>query len=468
MRRGRDAVVLGALALASSACGARTDLRVDRDAAIPGMDAATPIDAGADAGTDGGTDGGFDASFDAGPSCLPFRGRATLAELDVFVLLDTSGSMQESTSAGVQKARAVAAALSDFVRAPESAGVGVALTFFPFFDESVPEHCVRDAQCGESGSCDFLSACYPSGDEWCRTDGDCSSPADRCVPVGYCSGRTTQLCLPGISAGCSEGSRCVDEGFCLNHTSCRAEDYAPVVPLATLPGAADAFVAALDTRIPEGETPTAPAIDGTLREARARRVESPGSKVIVLLATDGVPTLCDPAIPRVGPPMLEAGIPLVASIVGEGAANGVQTFVVGVFRPEDEDEARANLSAIARAGGTDEALIVTTTEPVTDRLLAILDDLRRTVRTCVYAIPHAGVLPDPELLQVRLVPRDGEPTELSRVAGPEACDPVAGGFFFEPDLAMGARPGYAELCPASCAVAARSGVTVEMQGDCSP
>ena len=165
--------------------------------------------------------------------------------------------------------------------------------------------------------------------------------------------------------------------------------------------------------------------------------------------------------------MPEAGIPLVTALVAEGAASGIETFVVGVFRPEDEEDARANLSAIARAGGTEEALIVTTAEAVEDRLLAIFEELRRTVRTCVYAIPHAGVVPDPALLEVRLVALDGTSTELARVSGAEDCD-ASGGFLFEPDLGLGARPGYVELCPSSCAVAGRDDVTLEMQADCAP
>ena len=43
-----------------------------------------------------------------------------------------------------------------------------------------------------------------------------------------------------------------------------------------------------------------------------------------------------------------------------------------------ELEARENLSRLAMAGGTDEALVITTDEPITERLLAVLDELRRS------------------------------------------------------------------------------------------
>jgi len=64
----------------------------------------------------------------------------------------------------------------------------------------------------------------------------------------------------------------------------------------------------------------------------------------------------------------------------------------------------------------------------------------RSVRTCVYAVPAAGVLPDPETLQVRILPPDGTAIELRRVDGPATCDPMLGGFFFEGDLEPGDRP----------------------------
>ncbi|MCB9595475.1 MAG: hypothetical protein H6719_22330 [Sandaracinaceae bacterium] len=454
--RGLTTAALAATLLATTSCGAKTGLRIE------------PVerDGGMDAGFDAGVDAGFDGGPDAGPECRPFQARATLAGLDVFVLLDSSGSMADTTDSGATKAEAVAAALGDFVSSPDSEGIGVALTFFPQVEEGVPRLCGRDADCGPGGECEMPDVCSPTFDQYCRTDRDCGTPGDTCEPLGYCSDDPDLGCLPALGMRtCPIGSTCIDFGSCTNYTSCAPADYAPEVPIAVLPGAAAAFVTALAAREPDGGTPTAAAIEGTLDRARARRVESPGSKVIVLLATDGFPTECDPAIDIYAPPMPAAGVPLVSSLVRDGAAMGVQTFVVGVFEPTEEVEARANLSAIASAGGTDEALVVTTTEPVADRLLAIFEELRRDVRSCVYAIPRPGALPDPALLEVSLQPRGGEPIPLERRDGPDDCDPMTGGFFFEA-VEPGTRPGYAELCPVSCDVASRPDVTVEMQVAC--
>jgi len=461
----RAGAVLG-LALAVSACGAKTGLSVD--GMDSGLDAGgdAGVDSGSDAGLDAGTDAGFDAGLDAGPECRPFRTTAELATLDVFVVLDSSGSMAEPTSAGVAKAEAVSAALRGFVESPESEGIGVALTFFPEVDETVPELCRDDAECGAGGTCEDFGFCYDAGGELCRTTADCPVPGDRCIPLGYCGGRPETACLVGIVlTPCSRGETCEDFGTCDNRTRCDLPAYAPQVALDVLPGAAPAFVDALEAREAEGGTPTSAAVEGALRTARARANDNPGSKVIVLLATDGFPTQCDPALNPVGARDPSAGIPRVVEVVADGASRGVETFVVGVFESSEEADARANLSAIAAAGGTGEALIVTTAEPVTDRLLAIFEELRRTVRTCIYAIPRRGALPDPADLEVSLQGPGVDPTPLERRADLADCDPVTGGFFFEP-VEDGRRPGFAELCPVSCAIASRPDVRVEMQTSC--
>lgn len=443
-----------AVAALLAGCGAKTGLTVEGHARDGGLDSPRPRDA-PDAGTD------------VGLECVPFVGRARLASLDIFVAMDSSGSMAEETASGETKAAAVTNALRGFVEAPESEGIGIALSFFPVIDEAVPELCERDAECGTGGTCLQPDLCAPSGTSTCRTTADCTTAGDTCAPLGVCSMDPTDLCLPSFGFDCAGGVRCRDFGLCLNRTSCRPDDYdTPAVPFGLLPAAGPAVLAAMSARPLTGGTPTLAALQGAVAQATAWSRDNPGSKVIVLLATDGFPTWCDASIdPWVEDP--RAGIDNVAAVAAEGAAAGIQTFVIGVFSPEDEADARANLSTVALAGRTDEALVITTEEPVAARLLAILSELRRSVRTCVYAIPHAGVLPDPRALRVRIVPPRGARIELPRRASAADCDPVTGGFYFEEDLVPGARPGYIELCPASCSItAASSEFTVEMESGC--
>lgn len=412
----------------------------------------------------------LDASVDAEVACVPFRAEARLAALDIFVMMDSSGSMAQETASGMTKAEAVTGALRGFVRAPESEGIGVALSFFPIQSEEIPRFCERDRMCGEPDACIQPDLCLPTGGDVCRTSADCDEPGDTCEPLGRCDlpdGADEQFCLPTMGLDCDPGVACLDYGFCENHTSCDTGEYSrPAVGLDLLPGVGPAVIAAMESREPDGGTPTLAALQGVLSSATAWGADNPGSKVIVILTTDGFPTACDERIdywdddPTAGIDSLAA-----AAAVGEDA--GIESFVIGVFRPEDELDARRNLSAIAAAGGTDEALVITTAEPVTERLLEVLEELRLSVRTCVYAIPTEGTLPDPHELEVRIVPPSGAAIELERREGPLDCDPMTGGFYFEQDIDMGARPGYIELCPASCSITAASDeFVVEMQAGC--
>ena len=83
-------------------CGAKTGLKVDGSV----YDATVTMDAGIDSGTDAGPD--------VGPVCIPFRAEARLASLDIFVLMDSSGSMEDLTAAGISKAAAITNALEGF------------------------------------------------------------------------------------------------------------------------------------------------------------------------------------------------------------------------------------------------------------------------------------------------------------------------------------------------------------------
>lgn len=445
---------LCAISIALAGCGAKTGLKVPEFRRDAGPDVAdTQPDLPPDVPPD---------------ACMPFRAEARLASLDIFLLMDSSGSMDDPTVTGETKFMAVTSAIEQFVVAPESEGLGVALTFFPFQQEEVPRYCTNDARCGgEPDDCFQPDVCGTTG-EICLTSGDCPV-GDTCTPLGRCAGEIgadPAFCF-NIGDICPDGTRCLDFGLCENRTSCEPSQYRPSVPLNTLPDVAPRIVEAMETRDVDGSTPTTPALQGMLERARAWSETNPGSKVIVLLATDGFPAACDPEIARIDPDPM-AGIPAASAAAANGFANGIQTFVVGVFEPEDELDARANLSNLALAGGSDEALIVTTDGSVSDELLEILSDLRRDVRTCVYAIPAAGALPDPFALEVRILPPGGAPPiELSRVRGAADCDPVDGGFFFQEDIGGGERPGFIELCPATCSMAAASDdFVVEMQAGC--
>ncbi len=412
---------------------------------------------------------------DSGEECVPFRSRAELASLDIFLLIDSSGSMDTVLATGGETKRdALYGAIEGFLSAPESDGLAAALTFFPIEDESVDRYCSTDRDCrseaggGEEGDCYFPNVCTGiDRRRICRTNADCPDPGSRCYDYGRCEGRTDFFCEYREGFECEPGLACIDLGICQNRTSCDIGEYRrPAVRLGLLPDNGPRLIEALATRDTRGGTPTLPALTGVHERAQRRSRESPGSKVIVLLATDGVPAACDDNLgdPYEPEPDRMLGIPAPAAIAEAGARNGVETFVVGVFDESEEELARENLSALARAGGTDEALIVTTDFDVSGRLLEVFNDVRESVQTCVYAIPAAGAVPDPRDLNVQLVERGGSERPISRVESAEDCR--GDGYFFEGDLTPGDRPGYVELCPTSCDFAERANVFVQMQSDC--
>lgn len=452
MARG-PAFLLVSLFVLGAGCGAKTGLLVP--------DLGPEADAAEDLPAD---------TLEDLPACVPFREVAELASLDLMLLVDTSGSMDDPlqpVAGSPTKAEAVSAAIEGFVRDEASEDVGVGLFLFPQVDEDVPEECVLDSQCGDEGVCRRLDLCSMGENNLCLEDQDCLVPGAVCRDLRRCTGRDNGLCFD--DGGCPPGELCSrDFGFCENRVRCLPGDYRrPVVRLAELPGNADSVVTALEAIEPDGATPTAPALSGVIRRAQDRRQANPGNKVVVLLATDGFPTACDDAISPLDTDGSDGeGIPRVAEIASDGVLTGIDSYVIGVFQEDRRALAEANLSEIARAGGTDEAVIISTDEPVTERLREILDELRGAVQTCVYAIPDPGVLPDPGDLTVRLLAPGAEPEVLVPVSDAAACDPFAGGYFFDPSVEPGERPGFVELCPASCVPAARDDVAVEMQVGC--
>src|SRR5687768_10741075 len=76
--------------------------------------------------------------------CAFIDAEAALAPLDVFLMLDASGSMAANTETGVSKWQAVREALETFFVDPESSGIGATLAFFPVENLRVPELCAGD------------------------------------------------------------------------------------------------------------------------------------------------------------------------------------------------------------------------------------------------------------------------------------------------------------------------------------
>ncbi len=405
-----------------------------------------------------GSRSGLPVPDPAEPSqCVSLKTSAQIADLDVFTMMDASGSMDFPAGAGTTKWKAVRKALASFFQDSDSNGIGVSITFFPIVDESVSATCESDATCANvPQACERFGLCLPEGAGTdCKMDQDCVDagfPASTCHPIGFCELDSKVACLPADGGeGCDAATQgaCLDVGLCENHYFCSSTAYEkPAVPVGTLPDAATGVLDAIDQRTPDGSTTTLPALKGAIASAIAWRKEHPTHKAIVLLATDGLPTVCDPALKDDNLPL---GIQHIADEAAFGVTNGVQTFVIGVFQPEEEAEAAPALDAIAKAGGTETAYLVSTQTDVTDSFLAALNEVRVTSKSCEFGIPLVdGALPDLTKLTVQITPANGQPVTVARRASAAKCDPASGGFYYDTPIDGPVPPGRVILCPASC------------------
>ena len=287
----------------------------------------------------------------------------------------------------------------------------------------------------------------PSGAELCESDSDCAArgqPRDHCERVGLCQGVAARTpCFVSMPADYCGSASCGEVGYCLNRYSCDPGDYAfPTLPLVGLPGSAGELSSVLASRVLRGATPTLPALSGALSAARSSATAHPSHKVIVVLATDGLPTVCGRADFSIS--SIPAAVTEVASAAAGGTAAGIQTFVIGVFAPEEVSNPQANLDAIARAGGTGSAFLITTAEQVSARFLSALVDVRRRAKACEFAIPDAMTSVAPERIGVRLTPDGASPIAVPRLGSADACT-ATGGFYFDASAAR-----RVILCQASC------------------
>ncbi len=433
--------IMGALTMCAmaAACGASGDR-------LPDFENAARRPQGSDAGE---IDGGGSPSFGSGgeggigdgdlAACASESRHAEPVPVDLYFMLDSSGSMAWRTEQGESKWAAVTAALGAFVADPRSQGLGAGLQYFPIAHAGVPDECKTSADCLGYGPCAVHVCSVGPVLHACDTPFDCAGHGS-CVPLGSCS-LDGSLCLVGVaSSGCTRGECIAVEGaYCENKDSCNVADYAtPAVPVAPLPGGADAITASLASRLPTGGTPTSAALEGALAQAAAIAKASPTHAPVVVLVTDGFPTQC--AVQDID------GIARMAGTAA-AAAPSVRTFVVGVFTPGEEGAARANLDKVAAAGETEHAFLISTAHDVANELVTALNGIRLAALPCAYPVPApAEGIPDYAKVNVRRVTGSGEKTTLPNVAAAASCDPQLGGWYYDDP----ASPAKISLCPASC------------------
>jgi hypothetical protein len=403
-----------------------------------------------------------------GDTCAGERVSAKPIPLDMFLMVDVSGSMLAPTESdpNTTKWQAVQRALESFFMDPDSSGIGVGLQFFPHRHPDAPASCTTHQACGDFGPC-LLSICWNfEGVAPCASDADCGIFGP-CITFGECElDRDYQCPVVGANCNAPPGVGALGEclpaapSLCLSPTDCRPATYAaPVAPVAELPGAQASLLDAVAQALPKDEnlTPTGAALDGAIQGARTHVAAHPDRQVVTVLATDGLPTQCEP---------LE--IPDVAALArsAAGATPSIPTFVIGVIGPEEPD-APENLDAIALAGGTQTAFIIDTQANVAEQFGAALAEIRAARLACEFAIPEAdgGRAVDYDRVNVEFTDGNGRHA-VYYVESAAGCDSADGGWFYDTDPRVEA-PSRIVACPVTCsAFADKTASSVEIKLGC--
>ncbi len=215
-----------------------------------------------------------------------------------------------------------------------------------------------------------------------------------------------------------------------NPDECNPSSYNPThVALASLSTNGAALSADVSSQTPDGSfTPTYGALYGSLQYANLLQNDNPDRVVVVVLASDGDPTMCNTVVSDI------AGIAQVAL-----EFNGVRTFAVAI-----QGATIANLDEIAAAGGTGQAIDVTS--DVTE-LGTKLTEIRATL-ACEFDIPEpTGGQPfDPAQLNIDYTPGDGSSVEtIPQVDGASSCGNGDGWYYNNPNM-----PTKVIFCPDTC------------------
>jgi hypothetical protein len=240
-----------------------------------------------------------------------------------------------------------------------------------------------------------------------------------------------------------------------NVTDCVPGNYAtPAVEIGTLATTGPQIVTAIQAMFPSGETPSIPALQGAIQHAVQWQARNPMRQTIVLLVTDGFPTMCDD--------MSDSSF-IAAAAAGLASQPPIRTFVVGisvganVFRLRD----------LATAGGTGVPFLAedaTAVQDLNNALLSItLDPL-----PCQYQIPTPSNPLEAisyDRIQVIHTPAVGAAQEVPYATTRGGCSSAYGGWYYDVPPNVG-TPSQIIMCPCTCASSGAG--TVDIYVGCPP
>lgn len=320
-------------------------------------------------------------------SCVSETQEAEPLPLDMYVMIDTSGSMNycpdSNNSCGANSRWAVGLrpALEGFVKSPDSRGIGFGMQRFP-----------------PPGSCNTVTYNPPAA---CCALSSYSAPAVAIAPLDDWLTNPT------------------------GHTNDLLDEWASWTMV--------------------GGTPTSSALGGAIERARAQALANPTHKVVVILATDGDPTFCPGNGAEFSQDSQNAAIS--AAQTGFAGSPSIETYVIGV----GPGASAARLHQIARAGqgitdtSINPAYIVATGNPTA--LLNAMNDIRRQALPCEFALPKPseGAM-DPDTTELTYDPNDGGSVEVWPRTQSACPTDGSDGWYYDSATA----PTKIVLCPDTC------------------
>jgi hypothetical protein len=254
----------------------------------------------------------------------------------------------------------------------------------------------------------------------------------------------------GLSVGIQYFGRAAGIEECNTAVYAQAE-----VPIAVLPGNANALVNSINSHRPVSETPTTAALTGAIQHARQFKTQNPMMPVFVLLVTDGEPGVAgsfwNPISNCVG---TAQDVPATVAAAQAGQPD-IKTFVLGV------GAALTNLNQIAVAGGTTQAHLISggnVSQQVITALNAIRGTVSKTVtKTITKTVPVPldceWVMPapmgdkeqDPNKVNVNFL-SGGALTQLGKVGSQADCTNFQNGWYYDDPAA----PTKIIACPSTC------------------
>lgn len=221
------------------------------------------------------------------------------------------------------------------------------------------------------------------------------------------------------------------------------------LPIQDVTEMAGSAIARLEAVAPQGQTPTAPALTAALELATAHGLAHPERSVVVVLATDGLPTTCAPTD--------VAALAALAKEALDGPAH-VRTLVVASTSLAAADT--SGFQRIAAAGGTLRPVMIDPRGDFSKQLGDALDATAAREVACDLALPEPPAGKRLDYDAVNVVLEGEERTTLPRVEGASACS-ATGGWYYDVDPRHGA-PSRLNVCKSSCARTDAAQLSIEL------